>query len=609
MKIRNPICIVAKSGFTRGRLWTLRSEPIFFGRSTECDIVIDDDTVSRKHCAVQTIDGAVMLRDLGSRNPSLVNGAPLLEGMLAVGDEIAIGPAVFIVANGDSTFARRAGSNTGAGESDTKPIASLRLRLSVDDNSRLLDQLPVRQKDYVFLVHLSHQLSQCDSVERLTDTLSDMLHKHLGTSGVALALLRNPERLVGEPIPKSEHNALWDAAQTVADSSDFGVLELQLGDEGVRYVAPVRCGNEVHAAFIVHRPDRSHGLDNDDMTLLTWIGTLVGPYVDGIQRQNRLHELNRRLTVESAQALPLIGKSRVMHELREAIRQAAESELNVLILGETGTGKELIARGIHDVSPRRDHPYVILNCAAIPNELFESELFGHVRGAFTGADFTRRGLIDTAAGGTVFLDEVGDLSPENQARLLRVVENGVYRAVGRDQELETQVRFIAATNRDVGSGALRDDLYHRLAGMTIHAPPLHARKSDAPLLAQHFIDRLCANSDELEIGLTEDARKFLRSEEWPGNVRQLRQCVERAVYMVRQGEISAELLERIHGTVDASSAMPIITLRELERSHIETALAHTKGNMTQVAKLLGISRSTLYVKVKELGLSRTDGEF
>jgi DNA-binding NtrC family response regulator len=289
----------------------------------------------------------------------------------------------------------------------------------------------------------------------------------------------------------------------------------------------------------------------------------------------------------------------------------------VLILGENGTGKELVARAIHDHSPRAKRPFVGVNCAAIPRELFESELFGHERGAFTGATSRRRGKFARADGGTLFLDEVGEIPTELQPKILRALEEGRIEPVGSDREVEVDVRVVAATNRDllrdVREGRFREDLYYRLESVTLAVPPLRERAGDVDALSEHFLETVCARNNLKRRCLSARALERLRAYPFPGNVRELRNLVERLVILASGDPIDLDDVEDAlprdrSGPATAGPVRPGAPLREIvegvERAAIEDALRRHGGAMAAAARELGLERSHLYKKVKALGVRR-----
>jgi DNA-binding NtrC family response regulator len=321
----------------------------------------------------------------------------------------------------------------------------------------------------------------------------------------------------------------------------------------------------------------------------------------------RLREENRRLRAEVEQRYGfenLLGRSPAMQLVFEQIRSVADSDAAVLLLGESGTGKELVARAIHWHSPRRDRAFVAVNCGAIPETLLESELFGHEKGAFTGADRKRRGLFAEANGGTLFLDEIADMPLALQAKLLRALQDKVIRPVGGNEEVQLDLRVISATNRElpglVRDGRFREDLYYRLAVIPIRLPSLRERTEDIPLLAQHFLEGVAARTGRRFDGFSDEAMEWLLKHRWPGNVRELENVVERAATLARGllvtlADLSTEFVSP-QGTEPALRP----TLNELESQYIRRVLAETKGDKVAAAKILGISVRTLQRRFKDV---------
>jgi DNA-binding NtrC family response regulator len=303
----------------------------------------------------------------------------------------------------------------------------------------------------------------------------------------------------------------------------------------------------------------------------------------------------------------ILGRSRVMRELLELVGKVADTDSTVLITGETGTGKELVGRAIHHESRRRDRVFCAINSAAFPETLLESELFGHRRGAFTGASTNKKGLFEHAHGGTVFLDEVAEMPLSMQAKLLRFLQTGEIRPVGGETTRLVDVRLVTATNKDleeeVARGSFREDLYYRLAVIPVHVPPLRERIEDVPLLAEHFLRAFAAKVDKPVEGLSEDAVEALRTYTWPGNVRELENSLERAVALCRgasvtRDDLPARILERRAET--GGEGIP--SLRALERAHIIDTLEKVGWNRKRAAELLNISTTTLWRRLKEFGI-------
>ncbi|RKX30710.1 MAG: sigma-54-dependent Fis family transcriptional regulator, partial [Verrucomicrobia bacterium] len=308
----------------------------------------------------------------------------------------------------------------------------------------------------------------------------------------------------------------------------------------------------------------------------------------------------------------IIGRSPPMQEVFEIIRQVAPTRATVLIEGESGTGKELVARAIHRLSPRADGPFIAVHCAALSPTLLESELFGHEKGAFTGAVEMRRGRFELADGGTIFLDEIGEVDPSVQVKILRVLEERTFERVGGEQTIEVDVRLLAATNRSlhqlVAEKRFREDLYYRLHVVRIHLPPLRERKEDIPLLCEHFLRHFAEENHKGIEGFTAEAMDALIAYDWPGNVRELRNAVERMVVLARGPRLGVrdlppEIRQNVPREQTASTgSLRNLTLREAEKRLIVEALKANSGNRTRAAEQLGISRRTLHRKIKEYGL-------
>ena len=326
----------------------------------------------------------------------------------------------------------------------------------------------------------------------------------------------------------------------------------------------------------------------------------------------RLERENAALRERLAERWEIIGDSPAVRQLREHIATAAPTNGRVLIHGENGSGKELVARAIHALSARRERSFVEVNCAAIPEELIESELFGHEKGAFTGALARRRGRFELADGGTLFLDEVGDMSLKTQAKVLRALEEQAFERVGGRETIKVDVRVIAASNRDlaalVGAG-FREDLYYRLNVIPIEVPPLRARKDDIPLLIDHFIRIVCVENGKRAKAISGEALAYFMTYDWPGNVRELRNMVERLVIMVPRDVIDVDDLPVPLRTKEAAVVGEVHgrSLREarenFERAYILAELKTQDWNMTKTADRLGIERSHLYRKIKAYGIT------
>ncbi|MFP5350659.1 MAG: sigma-54-dependent transcriptional regulator [Gammaproteobacteria bacterium] len=337
---------------------------------------------------------------------------------------------------------------------------------------------------------------------------------------------------------------------------------------------------------------------------------------NAVKLRDILRENERLKAAVATRGRRLIGTSAAANRLMDEIRQVAPYKTSVLISGESGTGKELVARTIHELSPRAEGAWIAINCSAIPRDLLESELFGYVKGAFTGATQNRSGRLEQAQGGTLFLDEIGELDPSLQAKLLRVLQEREYSPLGSDQVRAVDVRFIAASNRDlkarVAEGKFREDLFYRLDVYNIMVPPLRERREDIPLLVRAFLTELTAETNKAVAGITPAALEVLARYSWPGNIRELRNAVERAVLSCKGEHIDiGDLPPTLHHERPESPESPIFAtpgsdldgwLADVERRAIQAALARCKGVQAHAAKLLGVSERSLWHRIKKLGI-------
>lgn len=322
-----------------------------------------------------------------------------------------------------------------------------------------------------------------------------------------------------------------------------------------------------------------------------------------IRHSSLQQELDAKTSFES-----IIGKSTEMQRIFQMVRKAADTKASVLITGESGTGKELIANALHNLSPRKDNPFIKVHCAALSETLLESELFGHEKGAFTGAVARKRGRFELANSGTIFLDEIGEINQNVQIKILRVLQDKRFERVGGEETLEVDVRVIAATNRnleeEIAQGRFREDLFYRLNVVHIQVPPLRDRKDDIPLMLNAFLDEFNRENNKSITGFDARSRSALYKYDWPGNIRQLRNCVESAVVMCSGNEITLEdLPPTVRGSAESNVIqVPVgITMAEAEKIIIQQNLASNQGNKTKTADILGIGRKTLHRKLEEYG--------
>ncbi len=431
----------------------------------------------------------------------------------------------------------------------------------------------------------------------------------LGAPGGELRV-RDDRGVVGEVIRSGRPRRIDAAAEP--ESVDRSVDE-QLGYE-TRTLLCVPMRGRDGELFGVFELINKHGgmFTKEDEEALGDLAAQAGVALENTRDRQRLLSATRQYTQQEAEKARLIGNSPPVEALRSIVRRVSDTDLAVLIQGENGTGKEIVAQSIHYLGSRRDRPFVAVNCAAIPETLAESELFGHERGAFTDAREARAGKFEQADGGTLFLDEIGDLSLACQAKLLRVIEERVLARVGGSTPIRTDARLLAATNQDLAEMVrrkrFREDLYFRLNVVAIDLPPLRERGDDVLLLFDHFLDEFCRRARRKKPKLSAAAKKRLLEHAWPGNVRELRNLVERLAYLSTEDRIEADQLafilsprDRQPATADLDQSLAEATVR-FQTDYIRRQIVHSGGNMSAAAERLGLHRSNLYRKMRQLGM-------
>ncbi|MFQ5653760.1 MAG: sigma 54-interacting transcriptional regulator [Planctomycetota bacterium] len=598
----------------------LGEEGLVIGRDPVADVMLHDPAVSRRHARLVHGGEGWRIEDLGSSNRTFLNGDPIEGELLAPGDHIGIGDCelqfVEEVARGpveptQTQVIRRldsAAPETGVGGRAARVLGAL---------YRLVRELRGRG----------------DEAQRLDGAIR-ILVEELGSDRGALLLLdgdrllcrtahaRGGQALRGFVLSQTIYHEVMQKREAILSrdttvDARFADRASVVGEE-IRSVlaAPIGLGEEITGILYLDRIQGEVGpFVSEDL-----YGAAVAAEFLGASMQERvavggLEEERDNLVRTIIDTHPIIGISPAVQRMRDFIRRAAPTESTVLIQGQTGTGKELVARAIHYQSHRGGHPFVAINCAAIPETLVESELFGHEKGAFTGAVELKIGRFEAAAQGTVFLDEIGDLPLACQAKLLRLLEERLFERVGGTVSVEADVRIVVATNRDlmaeVRAGNFREDLFYRLNVLEVVVPPLSQRPQDLPLLIDHVLDLLSKRVGGGRRRLTPAAHAALLRHAWPGNVRELRNVVERCVVLSRGELIDLEDLpfQEVTEAARTAGAAPWEprAIRDVEKEHIARVLDHAGWNKSRAAEILGIERSTLYARIRSYEL-RPPGE-
>jgi Nif-specific regulatory protein len=584
------------------------------GRGLDCDVVLSDPLSSRVHATVQRREGAWFVRDAGSRNGTYVNGQKTDEAQLIEGCHVKIGTTEFSFHQSEAQPADVASQDPALTQTivrDTPVHAG-----TIPDN--LFDQLedPDSARDLLLLHRLSVKLLGIDEPDEVVRCSLDLLHDRTGASVTGFLWLSDegelkPKQLVPEDavgrvalskslteLVCSKGRAVWIDNQSVSHNTST------LDHYADAICVPLRQDEATLGAIHLYL---EHGrFEQRDFDVTIGMANLLVVALVRARQQAILVANHSRLVAKSADFDELIGESAAIEKLKNKIARVARATGCVLIRGESGAGKELVARAVHKSSARADRPMLSVNCAAIPRDLMESQLFGHKRGAFTGADADHLGWFRQANSGTLFLDEVGEMTLEGQAKLLRILEGHPFLPVGATEEVSVDVRVIAATNRDlrefVREKKFREDLYYRLSVFELHVPPLRDREEDIERLVQFFLEHFKLQHGRPKLALSDGARAKLLSYRWPGNVRQLRNVIDSSVVMAEGDVIEAGDL----GLRDVGTDVELDSLRiDLwERRLIKEAIVRAQNNIPEAAKLLGIGRATLYRKIDDYGIER-----
>ena len=592
------------------------SEGVVIGRDPSADVFIDDPAASRFHARLLCDDLQWRVLDLESSNGTFLNGDPIHESELAPGDRLGIGDCELRLEAAIST-ASAAGSNT-------QVMQRIEVTPAPLDGKRAAEIL-------VALHSCAPLLGSCivENSQRLEQGLRHLVEGANADRGAILiaeeggwlcrtAWSRGGTPMRGFVLSHTIQSEVMQSRRAVISRDttvDARFLDRRsvVGDE-IRSViaAPIPVQDGIGGILYLDRLDGDkRPFGNEEL----WgTGVAAGIIGAGFSVGAELHELSsdrEELVRTVIDSIPIIGNSEPIEQVRTFIRKTAPTEGTVLIRGETGTGKELVARAIHYQGSRAASPFIALNCAAIPENLVESELFGHEKGAFTGADKQKPGKFEVASGGTVFLDEIGELPAATQSKMLRLLEEKRLDRVGGNKSIEVDVRILAATHRDlqeeVQQGRFRDDLYYRLAVLEVVVPPLRDRPGDIDLLIDHFLD-LCSGRGHERKQIAPEARAALRVHSWPGNVRQLKNVIESAVILsssplLKVSDLRLDKTAKLRSSPGSTDGWEPITLKKLERQHILRILDHVNWNKKKAAELLGIERSTLYSRIKNLEIS------
>jgi Nif-specific regulatory protein len=609
---------------------------VTIGREASNGIAIVDPSVSRKHCELSAQDGRFRVRDLDSRNGTLVNGAAIEQRDLQHGDEIAAGDSSFLFLLEDA-------------DEDLTPSAG---RVEFEDAQATAETTIIHPRDVVYLQpdrlvrelpatsHVARNLNALLKISRIVHAIRDLndlqgqlldLIFEVVPAGRGAILLADREghefNSMFARMRQTGQSQLVKVSRTVARQvleqgiamlgSDVpGSSELRdvesLAASQVRSLlcVPLTVFQRVIGCIYLDSDSLGSRLTEEHLQLVTAIAGISAVALENARRLQWLEQENERLTVEISQERSLVGEGARMKEVYQFLKRVAPTDSTVLIEGESGTGKELAARALHRNSPRAGKPFVAINCSAIPESLLESDLFGHERGAFTGAASLKKGRLEVADGGVVFLDEIGELALALQVKLLRVLQEREFERVGGTHPIKVDIRLIAATNcnleQAMHDGKFRQDLYYRLAVLKITMPTLRDRRDDIPMLVRHFVQKHAKRCKVKPRPISREALACLVNYDWPGNVRELENAIERALVLgasdvILPEDLPESLLERTPPP-EMTEAKYHAAVKELKKHLILDAVEQTQGSYADAARILGVHPNYLHRLIRNLEL-------
>jgi len=625
--------LVCIAGPQRGHEFMLAEGAVRIGRQLDNEISIADPRVSRHHCKILPDGSQFRLIDLESHNGTLVNDLPVRQRVLEHGDEISVGQSVYIALLQEDAVPAPLSiefddtkpwvtRRTSGVEGETSPPAesSVAGRQQGERTSRELEAL----------LKINSVLGSVKRLEELEQKLLETVAEVVPADRGAIIMVgdsiehfnsifgweRNPEPGVPVEISRAAiDRALRERVAVLSDNVKVGAdtASQARGATGPAHsllAVPLVVFDRIVGVIYLETSDCQVHLDEGHLEWLGAFGRVAAVALENARRAQWLENENRRLRNELDLDHNMVGDSLPIQEVYRFIAKVAPAAATVLIRGESGTGKELVARAIHRNSPRADKPFITLNCAAVAETLLESEMFGHEKGAFTGAVGLKKGRIEVADGGTLFLDEIGELAPNLQAKLLRVLQEREFERVGSAFPIRVDIRVVGATNQDLEKamkdGQFRADLYYRLNVVSITLPPLRERREDIPLLANYFALKHCKRSNRPVISISAEAQAYLTHYDWPGNVRELENAIERAVVLgsgdaIRPENLPEDLLEI---DIPTKNLLPHFheVVKRTKRELILNALKQTGVNYAEAAKALGLQPTYLFRLVRNLNL-------
>ena len=614
-----PPRLAAISGKLKGAVFAINEEPLVIGRETAAHLCIADASVSRRHSKIEKQDDSFVITDLESLNGTFVNDVPVRSRVLEHGDRVRIGDSLFLFLTheGDSSLSK----SSDVRMDEAQVVSGSTVQIRFDHAIYLMG------RDLSALMKVSTVINSIRGLDDLLEGLLKLLFEVVPAQRGAI-LLTNEGSFETNLVFGLHRSHGKNRAVTVSSTIAQQVLRdgvALLANDGVcewTQASDSLISTGAHSVMCVPLllPDRKLGVlyldttlerdqfNNDHLKLVAAISSIAAVAIENARRFEWLVTENQRLQSDVNIEHNMIGESEAMQRVYHFISKVAPTDATVLISGESGTGKELAARAIHRNSKRAQKSFMAVNCAALNESLLESELFGHEKGSFTGAFAQKKGRLEIADGGTVFLDEIGELTPALQVKLLRVLQEREFERVGGTVTIKVDLRVIAATNKNleeaIEAGEFRQDLYYRLNVVSLEMPPLRDRREDIMLLANYFADKYGTQCNRKLKGFSPEARNWLTSYDWPGNVRELENAIERAVVLGTTDLILAEdLPEALLEREGAAPAAYHNAVAQTKRQIILNAMDQAAGNFAEAAKLLGVHPNYLHRLVRNLNLS------
>lgn len=612
--------LIAILGPLKGTQIPVDDDEITIGRDHNNQLPIADLLLSRRHCLIRKNGDDYVIQDLNSRNGVFVNSIPVGERTLQHGDQIEIGNSLFVFTSHEEEW-KQPEDLPGVDAFAGKSTISLRMGDPL--------QITPDSHDLTLLLRISHSVNSVQNIKEMGEKLLELMFDSIPAQRAAIFLYVESTsefnhvcsrwRKRGSDTVNVSRSLLMHVVENKAAFLANDILQneqikktesLLAASPHSVICAPFALFDQVLGLLYLDTFDPQYKFDEHHLQLAGAIAGLAAPAIRNIQNYEAAIEASRNLRAELQMDREIVGESSAIRKVYDFVRRTAPADSTILITGESGTGKELVARAIHANSPRTEFPFVAINCAALPESLLESELFGHEKGAFTGAILQKKGKLEAAEGGTIFLDEIGEMAVPLQAKLLRALQEREIERVGSTRPVKINIRIVAATNRDlqkgIQDGTFRQDLYYRLNVLTLRTPSLRDMREDIPLLARYFVSRFSKKAGRPLHGISQEALQYLQHYDWPGNVRELENAIERAVVM---GSSDLILPEDFPNSITESEPAGMRSaanyqdaVNKFKQELVLKAFEGTNSNYNEAATRLGVHPNYLYRLVRNLGL-------